>query len=147
MRVTQSTAITSDFSWIGAIVTVTCTITEIRVPSLPTETTYLIGSGPLEITMAPAFTQYPPCDYVLTETKMWQFNPQPAPVQPSLTDSYKITIESTQINDARVQQLTFLNTIDYLTQQFTPSVTFNIELLHPCRRTTFNDITISTIDY
>lgn len=35
----------------------------------------------------------------------------------------------------------------YDTQTFEPSITFDIEFLHPCRRTTFNDISISDISY
>lgn len=92
MRVTQTTSIRPDFSWIGAIVTVTCTITEINVPSLPTETTYLINSGDLVINLAPNFEQYPPCDYTLNEYAYWEFNPSPAPISYAPDDPYTITI-------------------------------------------------------
>lgn len=82
MRVTQTTAITDPFSWIGAVVTVTCTITSFNVPDLPTEETYLINSGILDITLTPPFTQYPPCDYALSETLLWEFDPSPAKAYP-----------------------------------------------------------------
>jgi len=98
MRVTQTTSIRDDFSWIGAIVTVTCTITEISVPDLPTETTYLINSGDLVITMAPNFLQYPPCDFVLNELLMWNYDPSPAPAAPNGSNQYEITIASTDFN-------------------------------------------------
>lgn len=102
MKVTQSTSISDDFSWIGAVVTVTCTITEVTAPAVPSVSTYLIGSGPLVITMTPQFTQYPPCDYTLTEFMMWQYNPQPAPVSPNMANSYEITVDSNDVSKARV---------------------------------------------
>jgi len=80
---------------------VTCTITEIRVPAVPTEKTYLIGSGDLAITLAPQFTQYPPCDYTLNEYLVWEFNPSPAPVSPDLNNKYKIVIKSDDLTKAR----------------------------------------------
>ena len=50
-----------------------------------------------------------------------------------------------------MQQLTFRNSIiwdDGVTQHsFEPSITFSIELLHPCRRTSFDTISIGTITY
>mmetsp|Transcript_28195 Transcript_28195/g.34894 ORF Transcript_28195/g.34894 Transcript_28195/m.34894 type:complete len:109 (-) Transcript_28195:5237-5563(-) len=107
MRVTQTTSILpAPFSWIGAIVTVTCTITEIKVPTLPTETTYLIGSGDKAITLAPTFTQYPPCGYTLGEYLLWTFSPTPAPITPDGANKYKITINSNDLSKARMQTLT-----------------------------------------
>lgn len=49
MKATQTTSIRSDFSWIAAEITVTCTITEILTPDLPTDEFYLIDSGALLI--------------------------------------------------------------------------------------------------
>ena len=131
----------------GGTVTVTCTITEIKLPSLPTTTTYLIGSGPLVINMTPNFTQYPPCDYTLSEFILWDFSPSPAPVVPNASNKYQITIDSNDISKAREQTLTLRNSITYGTQSFSPSVSFKIDFLHPCRRTSFNAITIQTINY
>lgn len=51
------------------------------------------------------------------------------------------------MSKARVQELTFINSITYESQTFNPSVTFSIEFLHPCRRTTINNISISTVTY
>ena len=147
MRVTQSTSILPDFSWIGGIVTVTCTITQINVPTVPSVTTYLIGSGAQVITLSPAFTQYPPCDYTLTEFMLWEFNPSPAPVTPDTSNKYQITIDSNDLSKARVQTLTLKNSVTYNTQSFSPEVSFNIEFLHPCRRTTFNSVTLPDITY
>lgn len=147
MRVTQTTSIRPDFSWIGAVVTVTCTIESFNVPDLPTETTYLIDSGDLVINLTPNFLQYPPCDYALDELAYWDFEPSPAPITYSSADPYTITISSNNISQARVQTLTFINLISYGDQDFSPQVSFDIELLHPCRRTTFDDITIANIVY
>ena len=86
MRVTQTTSIRDDFTWIGGIVTVTCTITNISLPDAPTETTYLINSGDLVLTLTPNFLQYPPCDYVLSEQLIWQYDPSPAPASPNVAN-------------------------------------------------------------
>lgn len=137
MKVTQSTSILPDFSWIGAVVTVTCTITKINVPAVPQTTTYLIGSGDLVLTLSPNFTQDPPCDYTLNEFMIWEFNPTPAPITPDVNNKYKITINSNDLSKARVQTLTLKNSVTYQQQTFSPEVSFNIEFLHPCRRTTF----------
>ena len=88
MKVIQSTSIRPDFSWIGGIITVTCTITSISAPEKPLVTTYLIGSGSLVINMAPNFLQYPPCDYTLNELKIWEYSPSPAPVIQNKADPY-----------------------------------------------------------
>ena len=113
MRVTQSTTITSDFYWIGAIVEVTCTITSISVPDLPTVTEYLIDSGDTVITLTPNFLQYPPCDYPLDELMIWSFDPSPAPVVPTADNAYEITINTNDLSKARMQTLTLTNTITY----------------------------------
>lgn len=102
MRVTQTTSISSDFSWVGATVTVTCTITRIDVPAVPTETTYLINSGALNIGLTPEFLQYPPCDYVLNELLLWNFDPSPAPVYPDGDNQYNIRLETDDLSKARV---------------------------------------------
>ena len=145
IRVTQTVLYmqATPFQWIGAVITVDCTITRIDVPNAPTETSYLIGSGDLSITLAPAFTQYPPCEYTLTEYMLWTFNPTPSPVTPNAANKYNFVINSNTLTDARTQTLTLSNSITYSSQTFSPSLSFNIELLHPCRRTTFNDATMT----
>lgn len=100
MRVTQTTSITSDFSWIGAVVTVTCTITTINVPTVPTETTYLIGSGDLVLTLTPNFLQYPPCDYTLTEFMIWESTPTPNPAVQNVANAYETTINTSDLSKA-----------------------------------------------
>lgn len=148
MRVTQTTQILpAPFSWIAATVTVTCTITEIKLPTLPSVSTYLIGSGDVDITLSPVFTQYPPCGYTLTEYMLWEFSPTPAPITPDGTNKYKITINSNDLSKARVQTLTMKNSITYSSQSFSPLVTFDIEFLHPCRRTAFKAATMPAISY
>ena len=148
MRVTQTTSILpAPFSWIGAVITVTCTITEIKIPDAPTETSYLIGSGDLEITMSPQFTQYPPCDYVLSEFMLWTFDPSPAPVTPNTNNMYQITINSNDLSQARQQTITLKNSITYDVLSFQPEISFGIELLHPCRRATLSDVTLADITY
>ena len=97
--------------------------------------------------MAPPFLQYPPCDYPLNEFKIWEYSPSPAPAIPSKVDPYQIVINSNDMSKARMQTLTLRNSITYQSQVFNPFITFEIELLHPCRRTTFNEITIPAISY
>ena len=147
MRVTQTTSIRDDFYWTAAIITVSCTITEIYLPDAPTETVYLINSGALVFELTPQFAQYPPCDYTLTEQLIWQYDPSPADAQPTADNQYELTLLSTDISKARVQTLTLINTITYDTQSFVPEISFDIEFLHPCRRTTLNSVTIEDISY
>ena len=105
MRVTQTintSNLQAQFYFIGAIIEVRCTIEYFITPDLPAETTYLIGSGSLEITLTPEFTQYPSCGFALDEYESWILNPSPAPVL-SLPDTpYIITIETDDLSKARV---------------------------------------------
>ena len=105
----------------------------------------MINSGALTLTLSPEFTQYPPCDYVLEEIPLWTFDPSPAPVTPNFSNQYEFTIDTDDLSKARVQTFTFTiqvtdNNDD---QYFEPSITFDIELLHPCRRATLTDFSIS----
>jgi len=84
---------------------------------------------------------------VLSETLIWQFNPSPADVQPNMSNMYEVTIATTDLAKARMQTLTLHNAISYGDQVFNPEISFDVEFLHPCRRTTFNDVTINTISY
>lgn len=81
---------------------------------------------------------------------MWSSDPSPAPYSPDpAAGQYDISIESTNLADARIQSLTFTmqvtDTVD--DQYFEPSISFDIELLHPCRRTAFEVFTVSPITY
>jgi hypothetical protein len=53
------------------------------------------------------------------------------------------------MSKARQQSITLTNSISYApdSQTFDPSITFEIELLHPCRRTTLTQETITDIVY
>lgn len=151
MRATQTTSLPSTFDWIAAEVTVTCTIREILTPDLPTEEFYLINynSDATTITLSPEFTQYPPCDYALDMVPQWTFDPSPAPVIYDFNYQYEFTITSDDLSKARVQGFNFKMTVtDSVGDQvFEPEISFDIELLHPCRRTSFEDFSISPITY
>lgn len=89
MLATQNPSIRTEFSWIAAEITVTCTITEITVPDLPTASEYIIGSDTaLVIDLSPPFEQYPPCGYPLSETMLWTFEPSSAPAVPTFDNLY-----------------------------------------------------------
>lgn len=66
---------------------------------------------------------------------------------PDTSDPYTVTINTDNLDNARVQTVYFRNSIQYEDQSFDPYITFDIEFLHPCRRTTFNSVTIGTISY
>lgn len=71
------------------------------MPDLPTETEYLINSGALTLNLAPEFTQYPPCDYVLDMVPVWTFDPSPAPYAPNPADEYEFSIDTDNLAWAR----------------------------------------------
>ena len=64
-----------------------------------------------------------------------------------MSNQYEVTIATTDLAKARMQTLTLINAITYEDQTFNPEISFDIEFLHPCRRTTFGAITIADIEY
>ena len=134
--------------FIAVEVEVTCTITEVLIPDAPAETQYLINTADVVIQLAPSFTQWPPCDYVLTEVLEWTFDPTPmAPATPTSDNPYEITIATADLTEATMYTMTLTDAVSYEAQEFTPSISFDIELIHPCRRAALTPPTIEAMTY
>ena len=83
------------------IVTIDCIIDEIQKPTTLPTTIYHIMASAAGYELTPQYTQWPPCDYVLTENITWEINGAPIVVM----SDYIIRIESSDVNDHGVYNI------------------------------------------
>lgn len=94
--------------WDAANIIIECTISRFDVPTLPVTTQYVINSGPLVINVAPAFAQYPPCNYAVTEHFTWETDPYGALYTGS---DYTLTINDSDLFHAKTYKFKLINSI------------------------------------
>jgi hypothetical protein len=119
------------------------------VPTVPniSLTRYTVNqANALTINIAPNFTQYPPCDYVITENLAWTIPPG-APITVTTGNKYQLKVQSYNMKDIKTYAVVFKDTATYLGGTWSSEITFNIEVLNPCTRTTINAITVADITY
>ena len=95
-------------------VVVDCIIEEIRTPDTPATIVYNLMANIHFEDIAPNFTQYPPCDYVLTEDIVWTI--------PEITDDtdaiqvvndYRISVQSNTLSIHGVYNLVMTDNVVY----------------------------------
>lgn len=149
LTITQIPAIRPPFTYDHVALTVICTILRMDVPTVPNidQTRYTVNqANPLMINIAPNFTQYPACDYAITENLAWTI-PAGAPITVTTGNKYQLKVESYNMADIKTYAVVFKDTATYLTGTWSSEITFNIEVLNPCTRTTINTITVANITY
>ena len=128
----------------AAIVVVDCVIEEIRTPDTPATVVYNLMAAAHFEDLAPAFTQYPPCDYTLTETITWDLPTIDAdPDAIEAVSDYRISVSSAVLDIHGVYALTLTDTVTYNDQAWAPSVTFDVDIRDPCKTSTIEAIALT----
>lgn len=94
--------------------------------------------------IAPAFTQWPPCDYPISESIAWTI---PAIVDDddaiSVVNDYRISVQSNTLSIHGVYTLTQTDYVTYNDQSWSPSITFDVDIKDPCKTSTFTTMSLS----
>lgn len=94
--------------------TVDCIIEEIQTPTTPATIVYNLMASAYTENIAPNFTQWPPCDYAITETISWDI--------PEITDDtdaitavtdYQIRVQSSTLSIHGIYTLVMTDTVTY----------------------------------
>ena len=95
-------------------VTVDCIIEEIRTPNTPATVVYNLMAAAHFETLSPAFYQYPPCDYTLTESISWAI-PTIADDTSAITavSDLQLQVSSTTLTIHGVYSVTVTDTVTY----------------------------------
>ena len=128
----------------AAIVVVDCVIEEIRTPDTPATVVYNLMAAAHFEDLSPAFYQYPPCDYTLTETIAWDLPTIDAdPDAIEAVSDYRISVSSAVLDIHGVYTLTLTDTVTYNDQSWAPSVAFDVDIRDPCKTSTIEAITLT----
>jgi len=103
-----------------------------------------------EITLTPAFLQYPPCNYAVTNTITWTI-----PVIAADTDAivkvtdYKIKVLSTVLSINGQHTVKIANAVTYndrgTAQTFNPEVSFVVDIKDPCKTSTITAVSLNAM--
>ena len=121
LTITQIPTIRSPFTYDHVALTVTCTIIRMDVPTVPniSLTRYTVNqASALLINIAPNFTQYPPCAYVIAENLVWTI-PAGAPITVTAGNKYQLKVESYNMADIKTYAVVFKDTATYLSGTWT----------------------------
>ena len=128
----------------AVIVVVDCVITEIRTPDTPATIVYNLMAATHFEDLAPAFYQWPPCDYVLTETIAWALPTIDADTDAiQAVSDYRVSVYSAELSIHGVYTLTVTDTVTYESQSWAPSVSFDVDFRDPCKTSTITAISLS----
>ena len=129
-------------------VVVDCIIEKINSPQNPGTQTYNLMAAAKDVTLTPAFLQYPPCDYAVTNNIQWTI-PTIADDTNAITkvNDYKIRISSSKLTIHGEYTLTVKNSVTYTdrgtAQAWSPSVSFKVDIKDPCKTSTITQITLT----
>lgn len=142
MQVTHSTPDNGDITFTTVTISIGwCVITHIDTPSLPTsaESSYIIFSSMMTLTLSPAFTQVPNCGYIISENIQWTI-PDSTPITET-SDPYVLEIVSTDgLSHHAVNPVILQNFVTYDTDTWSPFIEFSITITDPCRTSTITAI-------
>ena len=151
LQVTQTITYSShgttvDVIFDGVTITVGCTITGVPNPSPPTTgLTFTLYEPTLAIDLnSIPFTQSPPCDYVATNTYVWT-NPEPNVIQVNPFDSLQLSVWTIDPTKLGSHTVTLVNTVEYGGGSWTPTYSFDIEIVDPCSSTALITQAIETL--
>ncbi len=103
--------------WDAIDITVSCEIERIDTPLKPSDITYNILAAAVPLTMAPAFTQWPPCDYAITHALTWTFGASNnAPATVTSADKYSISIQTNDHSKNAIYQMTLTDIVTWTDQ-------------------------------
>ena len=134
--------------WDVATVVVDCIIERIDTPTDPGAQSYNLMAAAKFIELTPNFAQYPPCNYAITESIAWTL-PTIADDTDAITkvNDYKIQVLSSVLSIHGQYSVTVTNSVTYndrgTPQAFSPSVTFTIDILDPCKTSTITALTLT----
>ena len=151
LKITQTPQILNEtpIEWDAVTVTVTCTILSLSLPTAPNVSNYVINSGDLVLTATNTFVQVPNCNYSLVETLTWSSTPTGISLVPTANNNYQVTLNSNNFTLAGQVTLTLTMSAYYVStvNTFTNALSFNLEFIHPCRRSAFTSVTVPNITY
>ena len=97
----------------------------------------------IDLTNIP-FTQSPPCDYPATEDIRWT-NPEPLVILENPLDKRILSVFSVDKSKLGTHTMVITNTISYDGGEWSPSYTFDIEIVDPCEQTVLLTQAIDTL--
>ena len=127
-------------------ITVGCTITGVSNPSPPTTgLTYTLYEPTLAIDLnSIPFTQTPPCDYPATDTIVWT-NPDTTFIFVNPFDALQLSVWTMNPSKLGSHTLVLTNTVAYDGGSWTPTYTFDVEIVDPCSSTALVTQAIETL--
>lgn len=151
IQVTQISAIPGEdpIVWNAARITITCTITSLSIPSAPIISSYLIDSGVQSVTLTDTFLQVPACNYAINESISWSVSPTGPLLTKDALNDYAMTFETNNFNLAQTFTFSITNYAWYGTtsNSWTHTLSFDVEFIHPCRRSAITVPVLQTIPY
>jgi hypothetical protein len=117
-------------------VQVGCEILTWTPPTMPTiaNATYTVFDNQTTWTLAPAFTQQPPCAYTANMVFTWTI-PSGAPIY-ATSDPYAVLVTTSNTADAGIYTLFLDNAITYGTKSWNERVSYDLTIVNPCLNTT-----------
>jgi hypothetical protein len=96
------------------------------------------------VSLTPAYAQYPPCGYTLTEAITWNVNGAPI----NVISDYVIQISSTNVADHGLYNVVQTNTISYTDdglglQNWVETTAFNVDIRDPCKTSVFSAVSLT----
>ena len=151
--VSQDTVSGANPTFTGIVLTVGCTITAVASPTSPVQPTwsltYNIFDAPLIIDLSTIdYPQTPLCGRVVSETFSWPTFPATGttPLEFDAANPELVTVgHSNDQSMHDVYTVTMVNTIIHADGIFTPTITFDITILDPCKTTVLNAVSLATL--
>lgn len=143
---TQDTASGPNPNYLALTITVDCTITAVADPTAPSVAggdtlTYQIFYTALEIDLSSiTYPQTPLCGYTVTEVFNWNITPVGYPITES---GEKITVWTTDTAKHADYTVTLTNAITHSSGTWSPSMTFVVSVVDPCRTTDINTVDVT----
>ena len=140
VSVVQDTDSGANPSFEGVQIVVGCTITNVASPAAPSTVggwvlTYNVYEATLPIDLASiTYPQTPLCGYTVTESFAWTI-PSGAPITVDSDNPERINVQTTDDSKHNVYSVTLTNTITHSDGTWSPSMTFDVTVLDPCRTT------------
>jgi hypothetical protein len=133
-----------------ATVVVDCIITEVKTPTNPGTQVYNLMAAAKFVDLTPAFTQYPPCGYAITNSIAWTIPTISADTDAIEKQSdYRLKIQSSTLSINGQYTVTITNSVTYndrgTAQSFSPSVSFVVDVKDPCKTSTIQAITLTAM--
>lgn len=148
INLTQDTASGANPVFEAVQITVGCTITNVASPTAPSTAggwtlTYNVYDNSLAIDLSTiAYPQTPLCGYTVSETFTWTI-PSGAPITVDSANPEKVNVQTTDDTKHGTYTLTLQNAISHANGSWTPSMTFDVNVVDPCRTTAINSVDVA----